>query len=71
MELARDVATESFDQIADPHHGFTTDARLSHPGMATVLKLRARYTSAPLDSIPAPHKYLDESYCRTALAMLG
>jgi ABC-type nitrate/sulfonate/bicarbonate transport system substrate-binding protein len=71
MDLACDVAEESFNQIADPHHGFTPDARLSHPGMATVLKLRAAYTGAPLDSIPAPDKYLDESYYRTALATLG
>ena len=71
MEIARDVAEESFNQIADPQRGFTTDARLSHPGMATVLKLRAGYTGASLDSIPAPDKYLDESYYRAALAMLG
>lgn len=71
MELAHDVAEESFDQIADPQRGFTKDARLSHPGMATVLKLRAGYTGAPLDNIPAPDKYFDESYYRAALALLG
>jgi ABC-type nitrate/sulfonate/bicarbonate transport system substrate-binding protein len=71
MELERDIAEESFNQITDPDRGFTTDARISHPGMVTVLKLRARYTGASLDSIPAPEKYLDESYYRAALKALG
>lgn len=71
MDLSRDVAEESFNQIADPARGFTTDARISHRGMRTVLELRARYTDATSDQIPAPDKYLDESYYRAALAMLG
>jgi ABC-type nitrate/sulfonate/bicarbonate transport system substrate-binding protein len=71
MDLERDVAEESFDQITDPARGFTKDARISHAGMVAVLKLRARFNSASLDSIPAPEKYLDESYYRAALAALG
>lgn len=71
MELARNVAEESFNQIADPVRGFTQDARLSHLGMTTVLKLRAGYTGASSDSIQDPDKYLDESYYRAALAALG
>jgi hypothetical protein len=39
--------------------------------MRTVLKLRAGYTGATSDQIAAPDKYLDESYYRAALAMLG
>jgi ABC-type nitrate/sulfonate/bicarbonate transport system substrate-binding protein len=71
MDLERDIAAESFEQITDPDRGFTKDARISHPGMVTVLKLRARLTGASIDSIPAPEKYLDESYYRAALAALG
>jgi ABC-type nitrate/sulfonate/bicarbonate transport system substrate-binding protein len=71
MELESDVAEESFNQIFDPARGFTKDAKISRAGMVTVLKLRARYTGAPLDSIPAPGKYLDESYFQAALAALG
>jgi hypothetical protein len=71
MDLERDIAAESFEQITDPDRGFTKDARISHPGMVTVLKLRARLTGASIDSITAPEKYLDESYYRAALAALG
>jgi ABC-type nitrate/sulfonate/bicarbonate transport system substrate-binding protein len=70
MDLERDVAEESFDRVADPASGFTEDARISLPGMTTVLKLRARFTGAPLDSIPVAGKYLDDSYYRAALAVL-
>lgn len=70
MDLERDVAEESFDRIADPASGFTADARISHPGMATVLKLRARFTGASLDATPAADKYLEESYYTAALAAL-
>ena len=71
MDLARDVAEESFNQISDPMRGFTTDARLSHPGMSTVLTLRAAYTGASPDKVPAPDRYIDESYYRAALEALG
>ncbi|MGN6572084.1 MAG: ABC transporter substrate-binding protein [Pseudolabrys sp.] len=71
MDLARDVAEESFNQVANPQRGFTRDARLSHPGMATVLKLRAGYTGASIDTVPAIDSYLDESYYQAALAALG
>lgn len=70
MELERVVAEESFNQIADPDRGFTRDARLSHPGMATVLKLRAGYTGASIDASPAIDSYIDERYYRAALAAL-
>jgi len=70
MDLTRDIAEESFNQIADPHRGFTTDARLSRPGMATVLALRAGYTGASTAALPAIDSYLDETYYRAALAAL-
>jgi ABC-type nitrate/sulfonate/bicarbonate transport system substrate-binding protein len=69
MQLAPDIVEESLTQILDPKTGFTQDAKLTHDGMAMLLKLRASFTGEK-DRDSSPDRYIDESYYRDALASL-
>ena len=69
-DLPPAVAKECITQVTDPNFGFTTDAKISHEGMDTVLQLRANVSENPRSAIPLASRYLDESYYQDALARL-
>ena len=70
MDLPPAVAKKCITQVTDPNFGFTTDAKINHEGMNTVLQLRANFSENSRSAIPLASKYLDESYYQDALARL-
>jgi ABC-type nitrate/sulfonate/bicarbonate transport system substrate-binding protein len=71
MELPPAIAEECIAQVTNPMFGFTTDARINHQGMETVLQLRASFSKRSRSAIPLASKYLDECYYQEALARLN
>jgi len=69
LKISRDVAERSYRLLVDPIRGFTPDAQFDMEGFRNLLALRAEIEggSAP----PPAEKYLDLSYYRRAIGMLG
>jgi len=68
--LAPDVAAETYDSYMTRPGGYAQDARLDLDGFKNVLKLRAEVEGQWGGHPPAPEKYYDPSYYRSALDVL-
>jgi ABC-type nitrate/sulfonate/bicarbonate transport system substrate-binding protein len=69
LKISRDVAERTYRLLVDPVRGFTPDAAFDREGFSNLLALRAEIErgSAP----PPAEKYVDLSYYRRAIGMLG
>ncbi len=70
LKMAPEVAAQSYDILADPNGGFTTDARLDREGFENVLKLRAEIEGQWGGKPPPADRYLEQSYYTRALSGL-
>lgn len=68
--LAPDVAAETYDSYMTRPGGYAPDARFDLDGFKNVLKLRAEVEGQWGGHPPAPEKYYDPSYYRSALDVL-
>jgi len=69
LKISRDVAERSYRLLVDPIRGFTPDAAFDREGFGNLLALR---TESEGGGTPPPaEKYLDLSYYRRAIDMLG
>ncbi|HTH98944.1 MAG TPA: ABC transporter substrate-binding protein [Stellaceae bacterium] len=71
LKLSPDVASRCYDIVADPKDGFAKDAKLDRAGFRNVLKLRAVVEGQWGGKPPASSRYLDLSYYRQALKVVG
>jgi ABC-type nitrate/sulfonate/bicarbonate transport system substrate-binding protein len=71
LDIAADVAAQSYAVASDPKTGFMADARLDIDGFRNVLKLRAELHGDWGGTPPSPDRYLDLSYHARAVAGLA
>src|SRR5712691_11557605 len=69
LKISRDVAGRSYRLLVDPIRGFTPDAAFDREGFGNLLALRAEIEGG--GTPPPAEKYLDLSYYRRAIDMLG
>ena len=69
LKISRDVAERSYRLLVDPIRGFTPDAAFDREGFGNLLALRAEIEGG--GTPPPAEKYLDLSYYRRAIDMLG
>ena len=69
LKISRDVAERSYRLLVDPIRGFTPDAAFDREGFGNLLALRAEIEGG--GTPPPAEKYLDLSYYRRAIGMLG
>ncbi len=69
LKISRDVAERSYRLLVDPIRGFTSDAQFDMQGFRNLLALRAEIEGG--GTPPPAEKYLDLSYYRRAIDMLG
>ncbi len=69
LKVPREVAERSYRLLVDPVRGFTPDARFDVEGFRNLLALRAEIEGG--GTPPLAEKYLDLSYYRRAIGMLG
>jgi len=69
LKINREVAERSYRLLVDPVRGFTPDAAFDMEGFRNLLALRAEIEGG--GTPPPAEKYLDLSYYRRAIAMLG
>src|SRR6266478_5713470 len=69
LKISRDVAERSYRLLVDPIRGFTPDAAFDREGFGNLLALRAEIEGGRTP--PPAEKYLDLSYYRRAIGMLG
>jgi ABC-type nitrate/sulfonate/bicarbonate transport system substrate-binding protein len=65
LKLAREVAEQSYPQLADPSFGFSVDAKFDTQGFNNMLALRAEV--AGQGELPPPDRYVDLSYYDRAM----
>ena len=70
LNLPPDIAARAYDFVVDPAEGFNKDAQFDMQGFTNVLKLRAEIMGQWEGKPPAPDKYFDLSYYKTAMAGL-
>src|SRR5882724_1159402 len=70
LKIPRDVAERTYRALADPVRGFTPDARFDMEGFRNLLSLRAEIEGKGKGA-RSPESYLDLSYYRRALLVLG
>ncbi len=63
-----EAASQSYDTLLDPVHGFTKKAKLDRDGVKTVMALRSQYAKPP-KALTEPEKYYDLSYYDEAMAV--
>ena len=61
-----EAATQSYDALLDPVHGFTKKAKLDRDGVETVMALRSEF-ARPVKVLRDPEKYYDLSYYDEAM----
>lgn len=66
VQMSRDVAELSYDELLDPKDGFFRKARVNRDGLRTVLALRSRYADAKTP-LTDPTKYYDPTYYDAAI----
>jgi ABC-type nitrate/sulfonate/bicarbonate transport system substrate-binding protein len=69
LKIPREVAERSYRLLVDPVRGFTPDAAFDMEGFRNLLALRAEIEGG--GTPPPAEKYLDLSYYRRAIGMLG
>jgi len=69
LKISRDVAERSYRLLVDPIRGFTPDAAFDREGFGNLLALRTEIEGG--GTPPPAEKYLDLSYYRRAIDMLG
>jgi len=69
LKIPREVAERSYRLLVDPVRGFTPDAAFDMEGFRNLLALRAEIEGG--GTPPPSEKYLDLSYYRRAIGMLG
>jgi len=69
LKISRDVAERTYSLLVDPARGFTPDAAFDREGFGNLLALRAEIEGG--GTPPPAEKYLDLSYYRRAIDMLG
>ena len=69
LKISRDVAERTYRLLADPVRGFTPDAAFDREGFGNLLALRTEIEGG--GTPPPAEKYLDLSYYRRALGMVG
>ena len=70
LDLTRDVASATHDQLVEPGFGFQGDAKLDMEGVRNMLATRAQ-TQGHSPQLEKVSNYMDESYYRRALATLA
>jgi hypothetical protein len=71
LKLSREVAAQTYDLLVDPRVGFTPDAKLDLAGFGNTLALRAEIEGAKGVQPAPPARYLDLSYYKAAMKLLG
>jgi len=66
FKLQPEVASRTWDLLADPKFGLATDAQFSVAGFRNVLALRAEIEGDWGGTAPAPERYIDLSYYERA-----
>ena len=69
LKISRDVAERTYSLLVDPARGFTPDAAFDREGFGNLLALRTGIEGG--GTPPPAEKYLDLSYYRRAIDMLG
>jgi len=69
LKISRDVAERTYSLLVDPARGFTPDAAFDREGFGNLLALRTEIEGG--GTPPPAEKYLDLSYYRRAIDMLG
>jgi len=70
LDLTRDVASATHDQLVEPGFGFQGDAKLDMEGVRNMLATRAQ-TQGHSPQLEKVSTYMDESYYHRALATLA
>jgi ABC-type nitrate/sulfonate/bicarbonate transport system substrate-binding protein len=71
LKVTPEVAAQTWDLLADPKFGLSTDGRFDMQGFRNVLALRAEIEGSWGGTAPAPDKYLDLSYYEGAQKRLA